>query len=373
MIKKVISIVVLALIIVSCSSSDSDSPDTPSGTSDNFDRQAMLVYWADAIIMPVLDDVNSELEALVQAKDVFVSTPNQANLDSLRTAWLSAYKVWQYAEMFNVGKADEIGYYKQMNIYPTNVTLIESNISNGSYDLGNSGNNAAVGFPALDYLLFGVATTDADIVAIYSTSVNASNYTTYLSDVVNKMKMLTETVVASWNSGYRADYVNRSGNSQTSAVNETVNDFVNYYERGLRSAKFGIPAGVFSNTPLPEKVEGYYSKVYSKELATEALAAVEAFFIGNTYNSTTTGPSLKAYLEYLNKSDISSSVLTQFSQAQNGIQVLNPNFNQQIQNDNSKMTLVYDALQIGVVLLKVDMLQAFQIQLDQGYVDNDGD
>ncbi|TYB80115.1 imelysin family protein [Bizionia saleffrena] len=371
MIKKGISILVLALVIVGCSTSDDSN--TNGGASDNFDRQAMLTHWGDNFIIPVLEDVNIELEALVQAKNTFVTTPNQANLVSLRTAWLSAYKVWQYAEMFNIGKADELAYFKQMNIYPSNVTLIESNISNGSYDLGNSGNNAAVGFPALDYLLFGVATTDTDIVAIYSTSVNASNYTAYLSDVVEKMKTLTQTVVTSWNSGYRNDYISRSGNSATSGVNETVNDYINYYERGLRSLKFGIPAGVFANSPLPEKVEGYYSKIYSKELAAEALNAVQEFFIGEAYNSTVTGPSLKAYLGYLNKTDISSSIVTQYDQARTRMQVLNPNFNQQIQDDSSKMTQVYDALQVGVVLLKVDMIQAMQISLDQGYVDNDGD
>lgn len=371
MIKKVISIVVIALVIVACSSSDDSNTNT--AASDNFDRQAMLTHWADTIIIPVLDDLNTELEFLVQAKNMFVASPTQANLESLRTAWLSAYKVWQYAEMFNIGKADEIVYFKQMNIYPSNVTLIESNISNGSYDLGNGGNNAAVGFPALDYLLFGVATTDADIVAIYSTSVNASNYTTYLSDVIEKMKALTQTVVTSWDSGYRNDFISRSGNTATSGVNETVNDYINYYERGLRSLKFGTPAGVFSNTPLPEKVEGYYSKIYSKELAAEALNAVQAFFIGEAYNTTVTGPSLKAYLEYLNKADISSSIITQYDQARTQIQVLNPNFNQQIQDDNNKMTEVYDALQVGVVLLKVDMIQAMQINIDTGYVDNDGD
>ena len=187
------------------------------------------------------------------------------------------------------------------------------------------------------------------------------------------MKTLTQTVVTSWDTGYRNDFISRSGNTATSGVNETVNDYINYYERGLRSLKFGIPAGVFSNTPLPEKVEGYYSKIYSKELAAEALNAVQAFFIGEAYNTTVTGPSLKAYLEYLNKADISSSIITQYDQARTQIQVLNPNFNQQIQDDNNKMTQVYDALQVGVVLLKVDMIQAMQINIDTGYEDNDGD
>ena len=40
-------------------------------------------------------------------------------------------------------------------------------------------------------------------------------------------------------------------------------------------------------------------------------------------------------------------------------------------NDNSQMLKTYDELQKAVVLLKVDMLQAFSVNVD--YVDGDGD
>ena len=50
---------------------------------------------------------------------------------------------------------------------------------------------------------------------------------------------------------------------------------------------------------------------------------------------------------------------------------LSNNFSNQINTDNTKMTKAYDELQKAVVLLKVDMLQAFSINID--YVDADGD
>jgi len=43
----------------------------------------------------------------------------------------------------------------------------------------------------------------------------------------------------------------------------------------------------------------------------------------------------------------------------------------QVVNDNTRMTLTYDALQRAVVLLKVDMLQTLNVSVD--YVDADGD
>jgi hypothetical protein len=50
---------------------------------------------------------------------------------------------------------------------------------------------------------------------------------------------------------------------------------------------------------------------------------------------------------------------------------LDANFYNQIGGDNTQMTLAYDELQKVVVLIKVDMLQAFNISVD--YVDADGD
>ena len=53
------------------------------------------------------------------------------------------------------------------------------------------------------------------------------------------------------------------------------------------------------------------------------------------------------------------------------ISELEDNFINQINNDNTKFLQVFDAVQEVVVLLKVDMLQLLNINVD--YVDADGD
>lgn len=374
MIKKVVSVVVLTIVMVACSGSD----DGDNKTKDNFDRQTVLINWADNIIIPVFQDLNTKLETLVTAKNTFVATPDQTNLDAFRTAWLNAYKVWQYAEMFNIGKAEAINYAYQMNIYPTTVADVEANIASGTYDLTHTNNNDAVGFPALDYLLYGVASDDAAILEVYNTNANASGYKTYASDLVDQMKSLTQTVLNDWTSGYRDTFVSKTGNTAESSVNKVVNDYVNYYESGLRSRKIGIPAGIFSGGNLfPEKVEGYYSQEVSKVLALESLKAVQDFFNGKAYSSIASANSLKAYLDYLNIAkggeDLATLINNQLDLARTKIQDLDVNFSNQIDTDNAKMTLAYDELQKAVVLLKVDMMGALQIGLDAGYIDNDGD
>jgi len=370
MIKKALILLAIVFLAAACSSADDGS----GTTNDNFDRTALLTNLADNIIVPVYEDLNFKLSDLVTQKNAFVAVPNQVNLDAFRTSWYNAYSVWQSAEMFTIGRAEEINYVFQMNIYPTNITDIQNNIQSQSYDLANVNNNDAVGFPALDYMLYGLADNDTELLEFYTTNPDASKYLAYASDVTNQMKALTQDVTTDW-STYEQTFIGNSSNTATGSINKLVNDYMFYYEKGLRANKIGIPAGNFSATPLPEKVEGYYRSDISKALATEALAAVKDFFNGKAYNGNTSGESLASYLDYLNTikngEDLSTLINNQFDIAQSKINILDNNFTTQINTDNTKMTEAFDALQMAVVLLKVDMLQALNISVD--YVDADGD
>ncbi|WP_440067111.1 imelysin family protein [Tenacibaculum discolor] len=367
MIKKFLPFLLLAVVVYACSSDSSDNP-TP---SDGFDRGAMLTHLADNIIIPSFEAFDSQLTTLGTKATSFTDAPNATTLTEVRTAWLNAYKAWQHVEMFNIGKAEELGFVNFFNIYPLTVADVESNISNGTYDLNSSNNHDAQGFPALDYLLYGVAANDIAILEKYTTDANAANYKKYITDVIAQMSGLTTTILNDWKGSYRDEFVASTANTASSSLNKLVNDFIFYYEKGLRANKFGIPAGNFSSTPLPEKVEAYYNRVVSKALALEALIAVQDFFNGNNFNAAGSGISFKSYLEYLKRGDLVNLINTQFNTAETQVSTLNDDFYQQINTDNTQMTKSFDELQKVVVYLKVDMLQAFNVSVD--YVDADGD
>lgn len=364
MIKRIVIVAIVVGTIFACSSSDDSGSNV---RVDNYNRTVMLTNQADNIIIPAYQEFNTKLSSLVTAKDNFIANADQVNLEALRTAWFEAYKTWQYLEMFNIGKAEEVFYSNQMNVYPTNGPEIETNITSGTYDLTHVNNNDAVGFPALDYMLYGVANNDAAILNVYTNA----NYRNYLSDLVNQMETLTNTVYNDWTTSYRDTFVTSTENTVSSAVNKLVNDFIFYYEKGLRANKVGIPAGAFSATTLPSKVEAYYRQDVSKALLLEALNAVQNMFNGTHYGGTANGDSFKAYLENLDRADLVTLINSRLDDARQKVQLLNDNFNNQITTDNVAMTEAYDALQLVVVSLKVDMLQAFNISID--YVDADGD
>jgi hypothetical protein len=367
----------LALFAVMAIGACSDSEDDGSGQTDTFDRKALLENVADNIIIPALQDLSTDLAALKISKNLFIAAPNQTNLEDLREDWLAAYLTWQYVEMINIGKAEEILYSFQMNIYPTNVSDIQANMNmvNGAYDLTTPENNDAVGFPAVDYLLYGTATIDADIISFYSSDIKASSHQQYLSDIIDQMHSLTTAVLNDWTGSYRDTFVNSTDNTASSSLNMMTNDFVFYYEKGLRANKIGIPAGVFSTSPLADRVEGLYSREFSKELALKGLQAVDDFFNGRSYGGTTTGSSYASYLTLLRNnsgtSDLTGIINSQLNTARAQMNLLGDNFFDQVNTDNVMMTATYDELQRATVLFKVDMLQTLSISVD--YVDSDGD
>jgi len=371
MYKKLVLVFFVSLLLVRCGGSDDDSSNNGEVKPVAYDRGKMLVHWADKIIIPAHNAFKLTLTDLDTSTKTFVASPDQSNLDDLRSKWLLSYKSWQHIEMFDIGKSEEIYFKSKMNVYPIDKTWLDNNIEKGTYDLENANNYSSQGFPAIDYMLYGIGADDTAILNKY----NANNsFTNYLTDLVNKMVSTTDLVINDW-TNYRATFVGSTDNTASSSVNKLTNDFIYYYEKGLRANKVGIPAGVFSGAPLKGNVEAFYKKDVSKDLLLEAMDASIKFFNGTSYDGVSSGPSLKSYLTHLNSTKggatLSSLVATKLETAKSQINSLSNDFVIQIETDNNKMLTAYDAIQAVVVLLKVDMLQAFNINVD--YTDADGD
>lgn len=368
--KKLVLILLATLIFWSCTDNGPSGPDV-----DDFDREAILVNWADNIIIPSFENLDGQTEELKSASETFSADPTQQNLTNLREQWLESYKAWQHVSMFEMGKAMELRYRDNMNIYPTDPDEIHDNIEEGSYNLELPSLNNSQGFPALDYLLYGLADSDEELLSYYTTSEHADAYRTYVTDLTTRIDTLTDTVLEDWTTGFRDEFVNNTGSGANSSLDMMVNDYIFYYEKALRAGKIGIPAGVFSGSSLSSHVEGYYSGEFSKALFMESLDAVENFFNGTHFDSDESGESLRSYLEFLDTmkdgESLASLISNQFEVARQEAQELNNNFAEQVESDNTMMLSTYDKLQKNVVYMKVDMLQALNINVD--YVDADGD
>ena len=355
-----------------CSKKDSPNKEENSGSS--ADRQAMLLNIADEIVIPSYASFKVKLDALNTKADAFSNAPAPATLSDLRTAWVNAYTEWQKVELFEFGPAEQYVLRGYFNIYPANVSNINANISSGTANLDLPSNFSSEGFPALDYLINGLATDDATILTYYTSAPDAPNRKLYLKSIVAKMTSIFNIVNSEWNGSYRSAFINKSGVDASSSTSVMINGYVHSYERTVRSGKFGIPAGaMMKGTVSPQNVEAYYKKDISLTLAKTAHQAAIDFFKGKSVKSGIEGASIKSYLNSLpSAGSLAADIINQFNLTTGKLNVIpTEDLSSVVQNNNQLMVDVYNEMQKSVRLLKVDMTSAMSITIT--YTDNDGD
>ena len=360
-------------LIISCSSdSDEDQTQIP-----EFDRSTILTNYAENIIIPRYADFKLSLMNLKSSVDSYVASPMVSTFDKMHNDWLDTYKKWQHIEMFNIGKAEEIMFFNTINTYPVDELRINENIVSQKKDLSNANDYSSQGLSGVDYMIHGIDDTKEKVIQKYT---DDPKYGEYLKNLLSIMYTNTNEIVQDWET-YKDSFIQSSGNSNSSSLNMITNDFVYYFEKGLRANKIGIPAGVYSGgNTLVSNIEAYYSSInsfqdVSKDLATEALIASENLFLGKS-STGAVGSSLKTYLDYIynadvNKENLSPVILSNFQEAKQAVNQLDENFIDQINNNKIKMLNAFDKLQVIVVNMKTNMLSLLSIQVD--YIDADGD
>lgn len=339
----------------------------------SFDHEQMLTNWADNIIIPSIINFENSLVKLKNSASIFVNEPSNETLSVLKEEWLNSFLKWQHLEMFDVGLAEEIYYKNRINLYPANVNRIENNISNQNYDLNASSNFSSQGFNGLDYLLFGIGQNEEEIILKYTSE--DSKYGKYFLEIIDKMIELTTQVKDSWDDEFRDEFIKSTDNTSTSSINQVINDFIFYFEKGYRANKIAIPAGRYSDGPLPDRIEAYHGKKYSKILILEATDAIDNFYNGRFSNDiTSSGLSINDYLSYMESDQddkLAEKINEQLKKIKTKLTELNTDFSEQIRQDNLEMLITYDIIQANVVFLKVNLLQKLNINID--YADADGD
>jgi hypothetical protein len=368
--------IVLIVLLCSCGNNGKE----PSTDDNGKDRKLMLTHWVDNMIVPSYHNFKTKFDIMHVKGNAFTDSPNDATLLEFRDAWVDAYSEWQKVELFEFGPADRSTLRNFFNIYPTDVAGINANINDANANLNVPAAYSRQGFPALDYLINGVGADDTSIITYYTNNADASKKLAYINRLLSQMSLLITNVITEWTGNYRDTFISSTGLDIGSSTGSVVNAYVLNYERYIRSGKFGIPSGATiasSGVPYPEKVEAFYKKDISLQLAKIAHDASVGFFNGKSVNGEPDGPSFKSYLDALGSKDegtgtpLSSIVNNEFMAISSKLNELTPNLYEQVQTDNQKMVDTYAAMQKLVRILKVDMASAMSVTIT--YTDNDGD
>ncbi len=358
------------LVFQSCN--DDDGGD--SGGQD-FDRKAMLENMGINIIIPNYQKLQASINQLQSSAEAFVQSPDIANLSILRNAFSTGYLQWQAVNMFEFAEAETVLLRGSLNSFPTNTITINSNLETGDYNLDAISNISAVGFPAIDFLIYGANKTDSDILADFTSNENFENRKQYLTDVIALMKTKTDQVVTSWlgsEGNYIQEFINADGSDIGSSLGLVVNALNLHVEKFLRDNKIGIPLGTRSlGIPVPANVEARYSQ-NSIALAVANLNAIKSLYQGDT---DTNGIGIYENLQDLGTlvdgEQLADKILNQFNEAIQKVEAIPEPFETTVTTNPSSTTEAHSAIQQLVVLLKTDMPSALGVLIT--YQDNDGD
>jgi predicted lipoprotein len=363
---------VSTIAFTACDRKKKEEP-TPEST---FDKSGMLANMGDNIIVPAYLDLKISVDSMDFYCDQFISNPTAGNLVSLQLKFFSAYTSYQRVSEFEFGPAENELIRPSFNTFPCDTAQINSKISAGDLTLGAASDLDAKGFPAMDFLLYGINRDNSIVLAKFTTDANASNAKNYLAALVNELKYKTDVTCNAWSASglnYISTFKNNTGSDVGSSIGMLVNQ-INYDLEILKNAKIGIPLGKKTlGTPLPEKVEAFYN-TQSLALAAEHLKSLENIYLGKSKQGVD-GSGLDDYVSHVEAQHplgpLNTVIKNKFTSAKAKLALIPGTLSQAVLTNASIVDAAYLELQQLVVLLKVDMSSALGVMIT--YVDNDGD
>lgn len=355
-----------------------ETPTTSSCATD-FDQLSLLSNIGNNIIAPTYQTFATEANDLNAAAIAFSDAPSTSTLSSLKTKFQQTWLTWQSASIFEFGPAHTEELRSYMNNFPVFTTRLEDAVASGSYDLMTETYSFTRGFPALDYLLYGVGADENAVVSKYTTDNNAANRKQFLKDVTALILQKANAVNDAWKAT-GANYLNTFTTTEGVANGKPLSDLVNQLNANyelIKNDKLGTPIGAkTSYIPLiPQNVEAYYSRK-SIELAVAALQASKNVFLGFTNGANNVG--LDDYLMAAGtkkgSEDLHTLISNQYDLAISSLTALQPaTLHDAITNNTDAVKTAYANAQNQVVYTKTDMPAALCISIT--YVDqvDDGD
>ncbi len=338
-----------------------------------------FTHVVDNMVTPSLTEYQSNLNNFKLAVDDFSSDPSLTKLNDLQSDFKANYILWESVQIFNFGPAQDadILLTQSFNSFPCENSQVDQNIATGNYNLGSAANINAVGLPAIDYLLFGIANTQEAIYNLYSTDPAANNRMAYLKALVDLLNEKINLLVSRW-PNQRENFITNSGTGNSSSLSIIFNEYLSHYE-GIKRDRFALPAGYATSFGIPidkdpTATEGYYSNI-SHLLFKASISASKNFFLGKG-----TGTSEIGFFHKLQEYNAQSTIVDgelhiaikdQYNVIQGYAVEYTEPIEEQIIADSDAMGAFKSQLQKMVPMIKSDMVSYLSVNITS--FDNDGD
>jgi predicted lipoprotein len=355
----------LVSVVSSCKKPDEDP-------AASYDTAPMLTNVGNNIIIPSYQKFVNSINSLDSAIAVFNATPSSTTLTNLQTVYKDACRAWQYCSLFEFGPAKTQSMtFLIVNTFPTDKVQIENNVTSGSYNLAAGVNSAAIGLPALDYLLFGIDNTT--LLTQFTTGANADHRRQLLVDLTTDIKTRATNTLNQWlpsGGNYIGDFVSNTGTDAASSISLLLNAYITDYEL-LKNKKLALPI----TTHLPEIVEGYYCGI-SSELALTQMKVSRDLYLGKA--GAVDGKGFEDILiqidarRQLDGKPLDSLIKAQYNVAINALQAVPDPLSTAVSSSSAALTTASAEAQKLVPLIKRETAASMGILLNVDD-ENDGD
>ncbi|KQZ93843.1 peptidase M75, Imelysin [Mesorhizobium sp. Root157] len=209
-------------------------------------------------IRPAYADLHERAAALSTSMQTLCATPNDANLDSARSAFSEAAMTWSSVEIIAFGPIREGNRFERMLFWPdrksiglkqVQAALAASDPSAAEASQMEGKSVAMQGFGALEYLLFG---TDADILSAKDGAYRCA----FGSAVAGNIETMSGEVSVEWNKpdGFAAVWANpASDNPVYRTGSEAVTELMGVFINGLDMIRDVRLKGFLGNNPDADK------------------------------------------------------------------------------------------------------------------------
>ncbi|MDQ3073155.1 MAG: imelysin family protein [Bacteroidota bacterium] len=357
---------------------------------DTYDRQAMLQNIGQNVIIPAFRDFSQKSKSLQIACESFAANPSESGLQMAQSSWKEAISAWKHCEFYQFGELD-MSHEKLLwaissttpvqnwshtphPVYtpaqPAKTTELEQALNTGSVI-----NDAYVesvpfyikGLPAIEYLLFDPARTDAEIVSQFLGAENEKRGQ-YLAALSENVTIKAEGIVNEWESGYLSTFITQDGRDVGSSLGMFCNAVLFQVEM-IKNERLGRPLGKLDlGNAQPGKVEAPYSKI-SRQLILENIAALKTAFTGGS------GQGLDDLLDHLDakydNTPLASITITQFDVLKAAVESIPDPLETAVMQNPAEVENAFNEAKKLVKLLKVDMFNNLGTVIT--YTDNDGD
>ncbi|WP_296313320.1 imelysin family protein [Winogradskyella sp. UBA3174] len=353
-------IAIASIIIIACSSSDSDASDQ------GFNVKNFLDNAVNLNIKPALNTFNLETSNLEQSISTYTNNPTVANLELARQQWKTTAINYEKTYVYHIGLARTQFLHNSIYNWPTVEGAIEYFISdNDSIDATFMAtiSSQAKSLAAIEYLLF--AENAATINSGFMNSEKRRDYLRLSSIYLKTRADKLQNVWATSGEDYGTTFINNSGSGIQGSFNLYYNGIHNALDV-TKSTKVGKPAGLENSQVInPELTQAYFSDT-SKALVRVSIESVETAYFN------TAGLGIDDYVfSITNNQDLNDAILNKINEIYAALNAMSLPLDEAVNQSNAQVEVLHTKIEDLRILFAVDVRSVLSIIITT--TDTDGD